>query len=917
MLPGSNWYKIAPRMTGPRCRRRLSATLLVTCAFWAGLAAEAVAQGSAASDRAVLEALYDATGGPDWIDNTNWKGAAPLGEWFGVTTDTAGRVTRLELPGNGLAGPIPAALGELALLWSLNLGSWRDSATQQSVENTLTGPIPAELGNLANLERLDLTGNALTGPVPSWLGRLTSLRSLVLWGNELTGPIPAELAGLENLRALYLGANALTGSIPSGLGNLANLEWLDLAGNALTGPVPSWLGRLTSLRSLLLRGNELTGPIPAELAGLENLRALYLGANALTGSIPSGLGNLANLDQLDLRGNELTGPIPGELASLENLRWLLLSNNGLSGPIPSGLGNLANLDSLDLSRNRLTGPIPSGLGNLANLQSLSLFANPLTGPLPQRLAGLSQLTHLDISRTGACAPHESAFQTWLATIDFQGESCNRPPEAVDAIPAQTLTESGPALALSLEPYFADPDDDALTYAAASSRGGTVTALVSDDTTLWLAPGAPGTATVTVAARDPDGLSADQTLAVTITASAGPQDDREVLEVFYDATGGPNWTNRTNWKTAAPLGEWHGVTADDDGRVTRLNLDSNGLTGPLPPVLKNLGKLESLSLDWNELIGSVPAWLGNLPDLQSLWLQGNQLTGPIPSALRRLSNLRVLALGRNDLTGPVPRWLGDLTELFYLNLRWNDLTGPIPDELGNLENLERLYLGNEHLTGLVPRWLGGLTELRSLGLSGSALTGSIPDELGNLENLEWLSLNYSWGISGPLPVGLRQSSLETLDLFATQACTPASWGDWPETLESFEGRSCDSAPDVAIDVAVVYTPAAREALGGAAATEAQIDLVIAVTNQALAESNANVRVALAGRSEVNYVETGDGSRDLGCLADPSDGYMDEAHALRDRVGADLVSLMVEDSSVLRHSLLRRGFQSDRSGLCLRA
>ena len=75
--------------------------------LWAGLAAEAAAQGSAASDRAVLEALYDATGGPDWIDNTNWKGAAPLGEWFGVTTDTAGRVTRLQLPGNGLAGPIP------------------------------------------------------------------------------------------------------------------------------------------------------------------------------------------------------------------------------------------------------------------------------------------------------------------------------------------------------------------------------------------------------------------------------------------------------------------------------------------------------------------------------------------------------------------------------------------------------------------------------------------------------------------------------------------------------------------------------------------------------------------------------------------------------------------------------------------
>lgn len=124
-------------MTGPR-RRRLSTPLLAACALWAGLGAEAAAQGSAASDRAVLEALYDATGGPDWIDDMNWKTAAPLGEWFGVTTDTAGRVTWLELRGNGLAGPISAALGELALLRNLSLGSRWDSAAQEFIQNTLT-----------------------------------------------------------------------------------------------------------------------------------------------------------------------------------------------------------------------------------------------------------------------------------------------------------------------------------------------------------------------------------------------------------------------------------------------------------------------------------------------------------------------------------------------------------------------------------------------------------------------------------------------------------------------------------------------------------------------------------------------------------------------------------------------------------
>ena len=36
------------------------------------------------SDRVALEALYRATGGDDWTDNTNWLSDEPLGEWYGV-----------------------------------------------------------------------------------------------------------------------------------------------------------------------------------------------------------------------------------------------------------------------------------------------------------------------------------------------------------------------------------------------------------------------------------------------------------------------------------------------------------------------------------------------------------------------------------------------------------------------------------------------------------------------------------------------------------------------------------------------------------------------------------------------------------------------------------------------------------------
>ena len=115
-----------------------------------------------------------------------------------------------------------------------------------------------------------------------------------------------------------------------------------------------------------------------------------------------------------------------------------------------------------------------------------------------------------------------------------------------------------------------------------------------------------------------------------------------------------------------------------------------------------------------------------------------------------------------------------------------------------------------------------------------------------------------------------------------------------TIE-FWGPLCDTDTDVTIDVAVVYTPAAKDAAGGAAAIETAIDLMIAETNEAYAASGVHQRLALVGRSEVQYTETS-GTRDLNRLTDPSDGHLDEAHDLRDRTGADLVHLIVADSNV---------------------
>ena len=188
---------------------------------------DSVSTGRMAEDRAVLEALYHATGSANWRYNDNWLSDAPLGEWYGITTDSSGRVTRIEL-----------------------------------VENRLTGPIPPELGQLDELHVLALPENELTGPIPPELGQLDELQVLALPENELTGSIPPELGQLDELQVLVLAVNELTGSIPVELGNLRRLEGLSLANTRLTGPIPPELGDLHNLRQILLMRTRLTGTIP-------------------------------------------------------------------------------------------------------------------------------------------------------------------------------------------------------------------------------------------------------------------------------------------------------------------------------------------------------------------------------------------------------------------------------------------------------------------------------------------------------------------------------------------------------------------------------------------------------------------------------------------------------------------------------
>ena len=95
----------------------------------------------------------------------------------------------------------------------------------------------------------------------------------------------------------------------------------------------------------------------------------------------------------------------------------------------------------------------------------------------------------------------------------------------------------------------------------------------------------------------------------------------------------------------------------------------------------------------------------------------------------------------------------------------------------------------------------------------------------------------------------------------------------------------------IDVMVVYTPLAKRKEGGRAAIEALIDLFVAETNQAYANSRVTHRIRLVLREKVDYTEDGNSFIDLNRLTNDSDGYMDHVHELRDLYAADLVHIVV--------------------------
>ena len=217
------------------------------------------------------------------------------------------------------------------------------------------------------------------------------------------------------------------------------------------------------------------------------------------------------------------------------------------------------MEELDLGSNQLTGQIPTELGGLSNLEQLDLNDNKLSGQIPTELGNLSDLTEmsLGVNQLSGTIPSELGNLSNLTGLWLEGN------QLTGEVP-RSFTN----LASLSTFYFWDnaglcaPTDSAFRS--------------------WL-----------------------QAIEHVLGHSCDFAADRAVLVRLYNATDGPNWWYNTNWLSNRPMGSWDGVTTDDEGRVNRLNLEGNQLSGQIPTQIGSLSNLTWVNLAHSQLNGEIP------------------------------------------------------------------------------------------------------------------------------------------------------------------------------------------------------------------------------------------------------------------------------------------------------------------------
>ncbi|CAN0926364.1 Probable LRR receptor-like serine/threonine-protein kinase At3g47570 [Linum grandiflorum] len=230
-------------------------------------------------------------------------------------------------------------------------------------------------------------------------------------------------------------------------------------------------------------------------------------------------------------------------------------------------------------------------------------------------------------------------------------------------------------------------------------------------------------------------------------------DRLVLLSFESMITSDPLGALISWNDSTHFCKWYGVSCSRRhyGRVTALELQSQGLSGSISTQVGNLSFLKFLRLYNNNFVGEIPPEIGRLGRLQQLVLFNNSFNGKIPSNISECSALTIFRVDYNNLlSGRVPATLGRLKSIQLLVFQHNNISGEVPSSIFNLSSLTEMWFGFNQLHGILPRNLGLLLpNLEIFDVMSNQFTGSIPHTLSNASNLVLLQLSDN-NFTGSMP-----------------------------------------------------------------------------------------------------------------------------------------------------------------------
>jgi hypothetical protein len=239
-------------------------------------------------------------------------------------------------------------------------------------------------------------------------------------------------------------------------------------------------------------------------------------------------------------------------------------------------------------------------------------------------------------------------------------------------------------------------------------------------------------------------------------------DKEILVKIFESTNGPNWkaSDAANWLSEKPIGEWEGVTTNDEGRVIALRIAGDKVSGIFPAEMGGLTALEQLFIFARdcEAPNVIPAEIGKLTKLNNLSLTVQskpKMDKPVLPDLSTLIDLKKLYI--KGFGGTIPENISQLSKLQILGLHGYE--GKIPESICKLSELTELaiYMPNQPMNGL-PDCIGKLSRLTLLKIDFSSgftverkePNGKFPESIWDLTNLEYLTMNALSNTGGPIP-----------------------------------------------------------------------------------------------------------------------------------------------------------------------